>query len=1014
MKRRVFLQTAVIGTAGMSFYRLYASEPRIDRYTGGKFCIQPGAEIPVIAEVDVLVAGATLGGVAAASSAAASGRSVFMVGYLPYAGEDLCGTFKYLFDINEAGDNLTGDQPGSGAIISDELGEKLFSRERNISPMYIKTILEKELIDRNIDFLYCSYVADIVFGEDGLPGGVIINNRTGRQAILCKSIVDCTQGAYVSRLAGAVFFKSGDKKDLAFQFISIGNNPEASGKKGFRELSLPAASGRFSYRVLEYTGSFPVKEFSFSSLAMAEQCIRDSSWDPDQVDSADQIFWVAPYRLKSKIRNSERPLRIREIPIGAFIPENIDNVFVLGSCADMPEQTATDSMLPLNQLYLGRSIGRAAADRVLTVNKSASYDIRPLKGTEFLQGETGEISESLRPVLGKRRIWCGKTVLPVLGDYDVVIAGGGTAGAPAAISSARNGARTLVVEYLHGLGGTGTLGMIGRYWYGHRDGFTSEIDEGVRNMAKSDHPRQKTNNEEWVVDWKMEWYRREIRKAGGDIWFGVIAAGAFIKDGRVSGILVATPEGRGVILARQVIDASGSADIAIAAGAGYEYTGRDTLAVQGSGLPKVDPGDHYNNTDWTFIDDSDIFDITRVFISGKQKFPASWDIGKLPQTRERRRVIAEFMVSPVDMLNKRRYHDTISYHVSNFDTHGYTIHPYFIIKQPDGGHVKYDVDLPLRSLLPRGLDGIIVTGLGAGAHRDAMPVIRMQACLQNQGYAVGCLAAKLVRDNVPVREINLTSLQRHLVEIGNLPGRVLSDKDGMMISDQTFIQAIDLIRNDFGGLKVLFSDREKGVRLVGNALLNSTDRSESLNMAIVLGVWGIDTGWEILAREVESTDEWDEGWDFTGMHQFGPSMSRLDTIIIALGRCRRAESLPAIITKAKLLNQSHRFSHFRAVSVAFETIASSKASPLLHEMLGMKGIAGHHVITAADAVRATVPGTEDVSLRNNVLRELHLARALYRCGDHNGAGKQILENYSNDLHGHYFRHASGVLGIGPG
>ena len=998
MKRRNFIKTTVLGAASIGFYQLQAMEPRLDRFSNKKYCLQPAASIPVIAEVDVLVAGGSTGGIASAVSAAKSGASIFLVGSLPYLGEDICGTYNFMFEKQE--------------YLESELGKKIFASGNNLFPMYVKTLLEKELIDNNIDFLYSSFVSDVLFGDDDQPAGLIISNRTGRQAILCKSIIDCTPGAYVARLAGGVFTETQNRGEHSFSLVTVGNNTQAKSGVKARDLSIPVELNGKSYNTRESEITLPLIEFSFSSRANAEQIIRDRTWDTDQVDSADHISCTYPYRLRSQGASTGEPAEVSDIPLTAFMPEGMNNLFVLSTCIDASQKTAGLISRPDSMIILGNILGRAALKNVGKQIEASTCSIRPVKGVEYLDGVAGEISETLRPNLGSKKVFCDVTALPVLGEYDVVVAGGGTAGAPAAISSARNGAKTLLVEYLHGLGGTGTLGMIGRYWYGHREGFTAEIDKGVREMADTSHSRHKPRDHEWVKDWKMEWYRREIRKAGGDIWFGVMVTGAFITEGRVKGIIVSTPEGSGVILAKQVIDSTGSADIAIAAGADYEYTGKSTVAVQGSGLPKVDPDDHYNNTDWTFIDDSDVFDVTRVFISGKQKFPAAYDIGKLPQTRERRRVKAEFMVSPVDMLNARRYPDTISYHVSNFDTHGYTLHPYFIIKQPIGGHVTYDVDLPLRSLLPQGIDGVIVTGLGAGAHRDAMPVIRMQPCLQNQGYAVGCLAAKAVKENIPIREVDIKSIQRHLVEIGNLPARVLSDDDNMPFTDKQLSESVDKIKNDFEGLEVLFSDMEKAKFLLENALKNSSDRKERLNVAISLGVLGNDDGWEILADAVTAYNQWDEGWNFTGMGQFGLSMSFLDSIIIALGNTKMEESLPVIITKAKLLSPDHEFSHFRAVSMAFETIGNKAAATVLFDLLNMNGVAGHHVITQTDAVRATVPSHVDVTLRNNVLRELHLARALYRCGDHYRLGRQILEKYTNDLHGHYFRHAAGVMDLG--
>lgn len=47
--------------------------------------------------------------------------------------------------------------------------------------------------------------------------------------------------------------------------------------------------------------------------------------------------------------------------------------------------------------------------------------------------------------------------------------------------------------------------------------------------------------------------------------------------------------------------------------------------------------------------------------------------------------------------------------------------------------------------------------------------------------------------------------------------------------------------------------------------------------------------------------------------------------------------------------------------------------------------------------------------RNQVLRELALARVLYRCGDFEGVGEEVLKQYALDLRGVYALHATAVL-----
>jgi len=55
------------------------------------------------------------------------------------------------------------------------------------------------------------------------------------------------------------------------------------------------------------------------------------------------------------------------------------------------------------------------------------------------------------------------------------------------------------------------------------------------------------------------------------------------------------------------------------------------------------------------------------------------------------------------------------------------------------------------------------------------------------------------------------------------------------------------------------------------------------------------------------------------------------------------------------------------------------------------------------------PDRCDNNTRNRSLRELHLARALYRVGDHHGIGARILKDYASDLRGIFARHAQAIL-----
>jgi hypothetical protein len=430
------------------------------------------------------------------------------------------------------------------------------------------------------------------------------------------------------------------------------------------------------------------------------------------------------------------------------------------------------------------------------------------------------------------------------------------------------------------------------------------------------------------------------------------------------------------------------------------------VAVQGTGLPPRELGQKYTNTDYTFVDDTDVFDIWRVLVTAKMKFKGAYDLGQLIDTRERRQIVGDFTFSPMDMVLQRTFPDTIVIARSNFDTHGYIIHPMFMIRPPHRDDIS--VRVPWRCLLPSGLDGVIVTGLGVSAHRDALPCIRMQPDVQNQGYAAGVAAAMIAKRGCATRELDIKELQQHLVRIGNLPESILGETDNFPLPNERVVQAVRQLTNDYEGLEIVLSHFTAAQPLLRGAFASASEK-DSLIYAHILGMMGDATGAEALAEAVKKSRQWDEGWRYTGMGQFGPSMSPLDSLIIALGRCKSPVALKPIIEKVELLGTDSEFSHFRAIAIALETLADKSAAQPLATLLRKPGLSGHAVTTIDAALEDNPSSSTDTTVRNRALSELYLARALYRCGDYQGLGEKTLEEYSRDLHGHYSRHAKAVL-----
>ncbi|MHB8898845.1 MAG: FAD-dependent oxidoreductase [Thermoguttaceae bacterium] len=877
------------------------------------------------------------------------------------------------------------------------------SAPRPPRPMHVKRTLDNALLAAGVKYLYGCQPTEVLVDKAGRIGGLVMSNRAGRQAVLARVIIDATDRGHVARLAGASFqpFQPGN---CVFRRVVIGGEPCAADNMTARILPQPyvgpypnpakTSSNKFS--LIEYTLELPMADDSPASWAAADQQARNLTYHSEQQYTSDGLFHVPTDPMLARAAGQGDWAGVESLALDSFRPRGIDGLYVLGGTAQLSPQQAERLLRPVSLLAMGGRIGKAAAAEAAATSQPQGLSVRVEPARQDApQFDVGEFLNGTRPIdQGLATVNQPAGSLPVLGRYDVVVIGGGTTGAPAGIGAARQGARTLVVEYLHELGGVGTTGAISNYYWGNRIGFSATVEDGKKT---------------WIPQQRIEWWRRQILDAGADIWFGTVGCGAVVDGKQLRGVVVASTWGRGVVLADVVVDTTGNSDIAAAAGAQVDYTDHRELAMQGTGLPGTRLGGTYNNTDFTITDETDMVDVWQMFVFSKDKYPEAFDHGKLIDTRERRRVVGDFSMSLLDQFNLRTYPDTIQIAYSNFDSHGYTVDPYLELNHPE--KVGVYVNVPYRCCLPKGLEGILVGGLGMSVDRDAVPLTRMQPDLQNQGYALGAAAAMVTRSGAGVRQLDVRQLQQHLIAIGNLPQEVLEQKDSYPIPTAEVAAAVQSLPAKPEAASIVLARPDAALPLLRKAF-QAAEPADKLAYAHALAILGDGTGLDVLIDKVAGCDAWDEGWDYRGMGQFGSALSPLDRWIVALGRVGNPRAIDTIVQKAKLLNAQSEFSHHRAVGLALELIGDPQAAEPLAQLLTQPAMSGYVVYTIEDARAAdqkSPGGTNAVQSRRDSIRELALARALFRCGDYGSIGQQVLTEYTKDLRGHFSRHAKAVL-----
>jgi hypothetical protein len=442
--------------------------------------------------------------------------------------------------------------------------------------------------------------------------------------------------------------------------------------------------------------------------------------------------------------------------------------------------------------------------------------------------------------------------LPLLDTVDVLVIGSGSAGSTAAIAAARTGARTMLVERYGYMGGIST-GVLDTFYGFYTPGVSRKIVGGIPDevarelMARgAAFLRPSTYGAGTGVTYdpeilKMVWEDLAVG-AGVLPLFHTFCTGVIAEDNgsRVAGVVIDGKLGLMRIMARQVIDASGDADVCYLAGVPYEkagdleaaqsltttfrlanvdvalagkVTGKELHALMKEAnesglfhLPReegsihrtpIEGVMHSNMTRMDGYDPTDPVSLTQAEIEGRrqtreyvrflqERVPGyararlvwlSTQIG----IRETRRVYGDYRLTIEDVMAARKFGDTVGQCGAPVEDHHGGSDTKWVYISDSGVY-----DIPFRTLIPQGLDNVLVAGRCFSATHEAHASCRSMAQTMTMGQAAGVAAAVCVQHDASPRTLNLQALQEHLVGMGavlyddqHVPAEEPSDKPGV-------------------------------------------------------------------------------------------------------------------------------------------------------------------------------------------------------------------------------------------
>jgi hypothetical protein len=178
------------------------------------------------------------------------------------------------------------------------------------------------------------------------------------------------------------------------------------------------------------------------------------------------------------------------------------------------------------------------------------------------------------------------------------------------------------------------------------------------------------------------------------------------------------------------------------------------------------PGDATNPDDWTRAEIDGREDAWRMFELWKAELPEFKDAyfftsGPTAGARESRRIVGDYTLTADDIRQARRHDDVVVLGAWRIDRHP---------QQASGYHEQPEVppyDISYRTLLPQGVENLLVAGRCHSATSEALASSRVTANAMGMGQAAGTAAAIVAKKKLEsVRAADIKALQASLLKQG--------------------------------------------------------------------------------------------------------------------------------------------------------------------------------------------------------------------------------------------------------